>query len=123
MSHVVTLQVHIKDAVAVHNACKRLGLPAPVQGTTKLFDGEAIGLAVQLPEWTYPVVANLTSGELRYDNFQGRWGDQKHLDQFLQTYAVERVRVESHKKGYLCTEQLLSDGSIKLTLYGQGGAA
>ena len=123
MSHVVTVKTQIKDVAAVQNACKRLGLPAPVQGTIKLFDGEAVGLAIQLPDWTYPVVADLVSGELRYDNFGGRWGDQKHLDQFLQTYAIERVRIESHKRGYLCTEQLLSDGSVKLTLYGHGGAA
>ena len=121
MSHVVTVKTQIRDVTAVRAACQRLNLPAPVQGTTKLFDGEAVGLAVQLPDWVYPVVANLTSGELRYDNFQGRWGEQKHLDRFLQAYAVERTHAEARKKGHLCTEQKLADGSIRLTI--QGGAA
>lgn len=52
----------MKDAAAVRAACIRLGLPAPVQGTTKLFCGEATGLAVQLTDWVYPVVFDTTSG-------------------------------------------------------------
>ena len=122
MSHIVTLHVHVKDAAAVHNACKRLNLPAPVQGSTKLFDGEATGLAVQLPGWVYPVVADLTSGEIRYDDFNGRWGDERYLAKFLQTYAVERTHIEARKKGHLCTEQTLADGSIKLTIQVRGAA-
>ena len=51
MSHIVQIQTQIKDAAAVRAACQRLGLPAPVQGTTKLFSGEATGLAVQLSAW------------------------------------------------------------------------
>ena len=47
---------------------------------------------MQLPGWTYPLVCDLASGELKYDNFSGRWGDQARLDAFLQAYAVERAR-------------------------------
>jgi len=123
VSHVVTVHTQIKDVAAVRAACQRLNLPAPVQGTTKLFDGEATGLAVQLPEWVYPVVANLASGELRYDNFQGRWGDQKHLDRFLQTYAVCAATIEARRRGHSVTEQKLANGAIKLTINVTGGAA
>ena len=48
MSHIVRVQAQVKDAAAVRAACQRLGLPAPVQGTTRLFSGEVTGLAVQL---------------------------------------------------------------------------
>lgn len=37
-----------------------------------------------------PVVCQLQTGELHYDNFGGRWGQQQELDQFLQAYAVEK---------------------------------
>ena len=102
-------------------ACRRLNLPAPAQGTTRLFTGEATGLSVQLPGWQYPVVANLATGTLHYDNFAGRWGDAKHLNAFLQAYAAEKVKIESRKKGYAVTEAVLPDGSIKLVV--AGGAA
>ncbi len=123
MSHIVTITAHVRDAAAVQAACRRLGLPAPEQGTVKLFSGEATGLAVQLPDWTYPVVAELSTGTLKYDNFHGRWGDQKELDRFMQAYAVERAKLEARRRGHSTTEQALPDGSIKLTIQVAGGAA
>jgi hypothetical protein len=123
MSHIVSIKTEIRDAAAVQTACQRLGLGPPVQGKTQLFSGEAEGLAVQLPDWVYPVVCNLESGEIKLDNFSGRWGDQKHFDRFMQMYAVEKAKIEARKRGSLCTEQLLPNGSIKLTIQVQGGAA
>jgi len=122
LSHTVTIKTEIRDAAAVRAACERLKLPAPVQGKTKLFSSEVEGLAVKLPDWVYPVVADLPSGKLAYDNFNGRWGDQKELDKLIQAYAVEKCRIEARKKGHLVTESQLADGSIKLTVQ-VGGAA
>ncbi len=122
MSHVVTVRSEIRDAGAVQAACQRLRLPAPVQGTHKLFTSHATGLAVQLPKWRYPAVCDLGTGQVQYDNFRGHWGEQKHMDAFVQAYAVEKAKVECRRKGHTCTEQTLSDGSIKLTV-NVGGAA
>ncbi len=123
MSHIVTIKTEVRDTVAVRAACHRLSLAEPVQGKTKLFSGEVEGLAVQLPDWTYPVVCELTTGQLHFDNFKGRWGDQKHLDRLLQAYAVEKAKLEARNRGHSVTEQSLSDGSIKLTVQVTGGAA
>ena len=76
MSHVVTVKTEIRDTAAVRAACQRLGLAQPVQGTTKLFSGEATGLAVQLPDWNYPVVCDTASGHCSYDNL-GALGRQR----------------------------------------------
>jgi len=110
MSHIVTLNVQVKDATAVRGACQRLNLPAPVQGKTKLFSGEVTGLAVQLPDWVYPVVCDTASGQIKFDNFGGRWGPQEHLDRFLQAYAIEKCRLEARTKGHAITEQKLAEG-------------
>ena len=123
MSHIVQIQTTITDAAAVRAACQRLGLPQPVQGKTKLFSGEVQGLAVQLPDWVYPIVCDTASGQAKFDNFNGRWGDQHHLDKFLQIYAVEKSRLEARRHGHQVVEQQLADGSIKLTIQVQGGAA
>ena len=116
MSHVVTIQTRVHDPVAIVAACQRLGLPAPVQGTARLYSGEATGLLVQLPGWQYPVVLDTATGEVRYDNFGGRWGEQTQLDRFLQLYAVEKTKLEARKKGYPVTEQTLPNGSIRLQI-------
>ena len=122
MSHVVEIQTQVKDAAAVRSACHRLKLEQPAHGTAKLFSGEATGLIVKLPDWKYPVVFDTESGEAKFDNYGGQWGDQKQLDRFLQIYAVEATKVQARKQGHSVTEQNLADGSIKLTV-NIGGAA
>jgi hypothetical protein len=124
MSHTVSIKTEVKDAAAVRAACRRLGLTEPVDGKTTLFSSEVSGLAVKLPDWQYPVVCDLPTGQVKFDNFGGRWGDQKELDKFLQSYAVEKAKIEARKKGMAVAEQQLADGSIKLTIQvGTGGAA
>lgn len=122
MSHTVQIQTQVRDAAAVEAACRRLALPPPAHGTFKLFSGSATGLAVQLPDWHYPVVCDLTSGQAQYDNYRGRWGEQEQLDRFVQAYAVEKARIEARKKGHSVVEQPLANGSIKLVIQ-VGGAA
>jgi hypothetical protein len=116
MSHLVTIKAQIKDATAIAAACQRLGLPAPVEGTAKLYSGEASGLLVQLPGWTYPLVIDMVSGTVQFDHYEGRWGEMAKLHQFRQMYAVERCRQEARAKGHAITETPLPDGSIKLQL-------
>ena len=116
MSHIVTIKTEVRDANAVRASCRRLRLPAPVQGTHRLFSGQVSGLGVQLQDWKYPVVCQLDTGQLRYDNYGGRWGDQQHLDAFLQRYAVEKATIEARRQGHSVTEQPLHDGSVKLTI-------
>lgn len=116
MSHIVQIQAEVRDPLAVAAACRQLGLPEPAHGTASLFEGQAAGLLVKLPDWLYPVVCDVQSGQLRYDNYGGRWGDPRHLDRFIQRYAVEKATIEARKRGHAVAEQLLADGSIKLTI-------
>jgi hypothetical protein len=122
MSHIVEVKTEVRDAAAVHSACRRLKLEPPVRGTTRLFSGEASGLIVKLPGWRYPAVFDTASGQARYDNYEGRWGEQVQLDHFLQAYAVEKAKLEARKKGHTVTEQRVTGGAIKLTVQ-VGGAA
>jgi len=123
MSHVVRIQTEVREAAAVQAACRRLELSVPRQGTHQLFSGEVSGIAVKLPDWKYPVVCDLATGQTQYDNYGGRWGEQRQLDSFLQAYAVEKAKLESRRAGHSVTEQPLPDGSIKLTVQVEGGAA
>lgn len=122
MSHIVEIRTEIRDEQAVRAACTRLQLAAPEHKTVRLFNATATGLCVQLPGWQYPVVANLQTGQVQYDNYGGHWGEQKHLNSFLQAYAVEKTKIEARKKGHSVTETSLQDGSIRVTVK-VGGAA
>ena len=122
MSHIVEIKTEIRDEQAVKAACVRLQIPTPEHKTVRLFNATATGLCVQLPGWSYPVVADLQTGQLQYDNYNGHWGEQKHLNSVLQGYAVEKAKIEARKKGHMCSETRLEDGSIKVTIR-VGGAA
>lgn len=122
MSHVVEIQTELRDPLAVQAACERLRLPRPVLGTFKLYSETVTGLGVELPEWRYPAVCDLGTGQVRFDNFEGRWGEQRQLDRLLQAYAVEKAKIEARRRGHTVTEQSLADGSIKLVV-SVGGAA
>ena len=116
MSHVVSIKTEIRDPTALAAACRRLGLAEPVHGRAKLFTTEAEGLIVNLPAWRYPVVVNTAERQIRYDNYNGAWGEQKQLDRLLQAYAVEKSKLEARRGGHTVTETPLQDGSIKLTI-------
>jgi hypothetical protein len=122
MSHIVSIKTEVRDPTAVAAACHRLALPEPVHGTVNLFSGEAAGWLVRLPDWQYPVAVDTATGQLKYDNYQGHWGDPAHLDRFLQAYAVEKTRIEARKRGHSVVEQPLANGSIKVTV-NVGGAS
>jgi hypothetical protein len=122
MSHIVSIQTEVRDPVAIRSACDRLRLPEPVFGQMKLFSSTATGWAVRLPDWRYPIVCDVNTAKIAFDNYGGRWGDQVQLDRFLQGYAVEKAKIEARKKGHSVSEQALEDGSVKLTI-NVGGAA
>ena len=96
-------------------------LEPPTEGTVRLFSGEVTGLIVKLPGWKYPAVFDTLTGKARFDTFDGRWGEQIHLENFLQKYAVEKTKIEARKAGHSCTKHQLIDGSIKLSV-NVGGA-
>ncbi len=116
MSHIVTVQTEIRDAAAVVAACTNLRWKPPLEGNHQLFSAQVNGLAVFAPNWRYPIVCELPTGRLIFDNFEGHWGDTKELDRFKQRYAVEKATMEARRIGRAVLEQQLSDGSIKLTI-------
>ena len=127
MSHIVEIKTEVRDEAAVQSACLRLHLHRATRGTFELYSSTETGLGIELPNWKYPVVATSNeagelSGQLRFDNYEGRWGSQELLDQFLQAYAVEKAKIEARKKGHSVIEQRLENGSVKLTV-NVGGAA
>ena len=121
LSHIVQIKTEVKSEAAVQAACKRLHLPPAKHGSFELYNSTETGLGIELPKWRYPVVANLQTGDLKFDNYGGRWGDQEYLDQFLQRYTVEAATIAARKEGHSVNEQRLEDGSIKLTVNVGGG--
>lgn len=122
MSHMVTITTRVRDLHALSAACRRLGLSPPVEGTARLYAESASGHIVQLPGWRYPLVVDLGSGTVRFDHYNGAWGEPALLDRLLQAYAIEKVAQGARRKGQTCLEQALPDGSVRLIIQAGGGA-
>ena len=118
----MTIETEVCDVEALRLACRRRDLPEPVHRTAKLFTAEATGFCVELPDWKFPVVCECDTGTVHYDNFEGRWGDPALLDSLLQTYAVEKTKLEARRAGYSVIERAQENGSIRLSIE-VGGAA
>lgn len=116
MSHIVVIETKIRDLEALTAATQRMRLSPPNFEEVQLFSSQAVGQAVRLPDWRYPVVCNTQTGQVAFDNYGGRWGKQEQLDQLFQCYAIEKTRIEARKQGHGVHEQTLQDGSVRLTL-------
>ena len=116
LSRLVTLQTKIQYASAVRSACDRLRLRQPFSGTHRFFSGEVTGLAVQLPRWKYPVVCEVTTGQVYYENYGGRWGEKNRLHQFLQACIVEQFHLQARRLGCLAAEHYWPGGLIELRI-------
>ena len=115
MSHIATVEVHMKDSAILALACQRLELAKPVAVTEKrFFDGTKVtGQSVQLPCWNYPVVID-AAGKAWFDNYGGKWGDESQLNKFRQAYAVEAAKAKARQQGYRVQETTNANGQIRL---------
>ena len=120
MSHTVTIKAQFKDESAILAAAKELGLPVPVRGNAKLYDGVTTKntLNLRLPGWTFPVAINTQTGEAQFDNYKGTWGEQKQLDRFTQTYVIHKATMAAKAKGYTVARQPQKNGSVHLVVTG-----
>ena len=103
------IESQVRDVGALRAACRRLGLAQPILETAKLFSGEATGYCVRLPHWRYPVVCDVDTGQVQFDNFHGRWGEPRELDRLKQAYAAEKAKLEARRQGHSFTEQPLAE--------------
>ena len=91
MSHTATVSVEFRipqNDDCLRKACSRVGAEYLGEGTHRLYDGEYSGVAVKLQGWVYPVVIQ-HNGKAKMDDFNGSWGDKKHLNRLKQAYAAE----------------------------------
>ncbi len=125
MSHTVTTKVKFAQPAAgeagkespLAKAVVRLGGKFLGQGNHKLYQGTETGAGFTLPEWRYPIVLS-PSGELKYDDYHGSWGNVKDLGRLQDFYAVEAARAAANERGLMVQEtaegglQIYSGGAI-----------
>lgn len=122
MSHVLTGKTKVHDAaVLIECLTKNPDVLWHKRGEFKLYGTTVKGYGFQIKGWKYPIVVNFETGEIRYDNYGGSWGDQKQLDHLMQSYGVAVTRQEAlHEGRHIMQQEVLADGSVKIVLGGGG---
>lgn len=82
----------------------------------RLFTSSATGWGVKLKGWRYPTVFNTDTGEVKFDNYGGKWGDEKRLNEFKQRCSVESAIMRAELEGRKYTETKLDDGRIRIRI-------
>ncbi len=76
----------LHDPVALAATCRRLGLPAPVQGSVLHDSQEVYGWVVRLPGLTCPVVCDTLTGQVAYHPRDGAPACYGRIQRFLRHY-------------------------------------
>jgi len=115
MSHIVKSKIEVSNKPCLLAAVEALGLENLGEGTHTLYGGQkAKGIAVKLPDWSYPAVINVENGEVKYDNYGGSWGKQIELDKLMQEYTLKVGEEQAEQAGMLASRNLLDNGDIEL---------
>ena len=121
MSHIATVKVKVKDLDLFEQACEQYGVRL-MRRTARhqLYSDTVEGIAyIDLPgRWRYPVVIQ-KDGSLKFDNYNGRWGDPKYLHRILQAYSRNVVTKQAQRMGMTTRAQVGKDGSLVMTLVGR----
>lgn len=106
MSHTVATKIELKGRKTIELAVQSMreaghNVTLLDGDVFRMYDGrQATGLGVSLPGWNYPVVISPETGEVTYDNYNGRWGEQIELDRLFQQFVVENARQYAEDHGY-----------------------
>ena len=145
MSHIVDVQIELRDINAIRAAVKRLGGIWHEGKTSYAWYGRSVGdyplpegvrkedlgkcdHAFGFPGASYEVgVIKKPNGQYRIQwDFWESGGLMAHMGneqahKFCQAYGIEKTKLEARKNGYLAQESTLADGSIRVTLSKLGG--
>ena len=137
MSHSQTIKVLVNNKEALELTAKEMNATSfsAEEGDVKMYDGTYKGMFIHFKGWNYPVV--ISNGDLRYDSYNGLWGNESDLKRFRQSYAANVVIVEGAREGMILQsdsgyqegtnnrviELLHSDGATIRTTVGEEGNA
>jgi hypothetical protein len=115
MSHVATITLEFRDPAVLAEAATACGLTLSEETITFYDLTRVHGMALRLRGWQYPVVID-ASGQLFYDNYEGRWGDLAELHRFRRAYAEVATARFARTQGYRVSRATQADGTVRLVL-------
>jgi len=101
MSETRDVRVEFRDLDLLAEVVKAMGGKVLGEGTHDLYATAEQGWGFTLPSWTFPLVLR-ADGNLRYDDYHGKWGDILDLDRIGSEYAMRKAERTAQGLGYYC---------------------
>jgi hypothetical protein len=124
MSHFTTIRTQIRDADALRDACRELGVELLENAEARGYrENRQRGDLVIRLKGPYDIAANRQEDGtylLATDWWDGHVEQEvgANFGRLLQLYAVHKATREARRKGYCVRRQPLPNGSIKLCIEG-----
>lgn len=112
MSHTVSIEATLTDHGCVQSAAKALNWQVLETKEHALFSSKETGLGIQIPNWKYPVVVK-QDGSLKFDDYNGRWGNLADINKLKQGYTVALLTKTAQRQGHRVTQRQVGE-TIKL---------
>jgi hypothetical protein len=122
MSESVSIDVRVLDTLAFTKAAKSLDFVeshSTTEQKVNLFSTSHTGMHVKFKNWNYPVV--FENGKAVYDNYNGKWGDIKKLNEFVREYTAFAAINAAAKEGTRVTSNTLVNDKRVLTMTKRNG--
>jgi hypothetical protein len=100
LSHTTKVKVEFLDTDALGAAVIALGGTVLGEGSWRLYQGYEVGFGFRLQGWQYPCV--LTGEELKFDTYNGRWGNEADLSRLNTEYALSVSMKAAQAQGWYC---------------------
>jgi hypothetical protein len=91
MSHKVTQTPGMNNVTLLESTAKARGVRIDIKPQKVELYSETVSAdaALYLKDWSYPVAINFATGNVQYDNYEGKWGAEDELDAFVQEYRLQ----------------------------------
>ena len=126
MSHIVKLALKFKVKQALDHAINAASEGAEHVSNYRFYDNNVVsGLGIQFNGWKYKAVID-NDGNMVYDTYKGKWGNESHMENFCKEYTFEVARSWAMNHGYfvqdngvIMTITTPEGGNISVTADGQ----
>lgn len=121
MSHIVKVEIEVKDPDAIRAACKDLGYELSSNDRARGYNNSTFeaDYVMRLPgPYDVGFVKAGDGYDLKCDLYQGHVENAlgKNLNRFRQAYATQKTLIEARRKGYSARQVTQDDGSVQIRI-------
>lgn len=102
MSETITIRTEYKNLDILKACVERMNGKWLGHGSHKLFAETVQGYGFKLNKWSYPIVLTDSLDSLKYDDYNGSWGNVADLSLIHSDYIISQAEQTAMNNGLMC---------------------